>query len=154
METVLSGSAIPVSHNLQAMVSIIDGDHDRIDALSVQTARLLASVPGPAHARDEIRLILHDSLKTFLEHFLHEHEAMHQVGASHNYIEAHADEHDDLMVQLRIVTERFQAGDASSEILADLARIHAAVDRHRATADADLYRYLRAAIDLPAPVAR
>jgi len=143
-----------MAHDLHTLLSIIDADHNRIDALTARTSRLFVAAQDTTPARDEIRTILYDAMKLYLKHFMHEHEAMHQIAAPRAYIEAHAAEHDHLMAQLRIATERFQADAMAGEILADLALIHSAFERHRATADADLYRYLRAAIDLPAPVAR
>lgn len=133
------------------LLSSLDAEHEHIDTLAAQAIQLIASTNTSAQLHDEIRQLLHDSMKLLLQHFLNEHEAMHKVKAPRDYFEAHAAEHDELMAQLRIVTERFQAGAASSEILADLAAIHTAVERHRATADADLYRYLNAVI---APDAR
>jgi len=150
IHNVNSARVWPMVHDLHALLSLIDADHERIDALAAQTLQLIAAVSADNPQRDEICYVLHDALQLFLKHFLREHEAMHQVDAPRDYIEAHAAEHDALMAQLRILTERFQAGAASGEILVDLAAIHTAVERHRATADADLYRYLHAVIDLDA----
>ena len=143
-----------MAHDLHTLLFLIDAEHHRIDALTAQTDRLIESAADTAQTRDEIRQILHGAMKLFVTHFLHEHEAMRQVGMPRDQIEAHAIEHDDLMVRLRTAVERLQSGGTTGEILENLAHHRVAFARHRDTADAALHRCLHAALTLPAPVAR
>lgn len=134
-----------MAHTLHALLALIDAEHDHIDALNQRTQALIDA--GPADhpsVRDVIRALLHDAIHLLLMHFQHEHEAMHRINAPRNYIEAHAIEHDAMMTQLRIIAGRFQEGDALHAVLAEVAQLHESFARHRAGADAELYRYLRA----------